>query len=71
MFVKAKQLETVVVMSQESKEKLKMSRNKGISTIQAIKCRTIEIPFFVIPETNQPSYSVRVENTALLFCRHL
>ena len=43
-----------------------MPRNKGISTIQAIKCRTVEIPFFVISETNQPLCSVGVENTDLL-----
>lgn len=42
-----------------------MPRNKGISTIQAIKCRTVEIPF-VISETNQPLCSVGVENTDLL-----
>ena len=43
-----------------------MPRNKGISTIQAIKCRTVEIPFFVISETNQPLCSVGVENTDLV-----
>ena len=40
-----------------------MPRNKGISTIQAIKCRTVEIPFFLIPETNQQPCLVRVEDT--------
>ena len=40
-----------------------MPRNKGISTIRVIKCRTVEIPFFVILETNQLPCSVRVENT--------
>ena len=43
-----------------------MSRNKGISTIRVIKCRTVEIPFFVILETNQLPCSVRVEDTDLL-----
>ena len=43
-----------------------MSRNKRISTIRVIKCRTVEIPFFVILETNQPPCSVRVEDTDLL-----
>ena len=43
-----------------------MPRNKGISTIQAIKCRTVGIPFFVILKTNQLPCSVRVEDTDLL-----
>ena len=43
-----------------------MSRNKGISTIRVIKCRTVETPFFVILETNQLPCSVRVEDTDLL-----
>lgn len=43
-----------------------MPRNKGISTIRVIKCRTVEIPFFVILETNQLPCSVRVEDTDLL-----
>ena len=43
-----------------------MPRNKGISTIQAIKCRTVEIPFFVISETYQLPCSASVEDTVLL-----
>ena len=44
-----------------------MPRNKGISTILVTKCRMVEIPFFVILETNQLPCSVRVEDTVLLF----
>lgn len=43
-----------------------MPSNKGISAIQAIICQTVEIPFFLIPETNQPPCSVGVEDTDLL-----
>ena len=40
-----------------------MPRNKVISTIQTTKFRTVEIPFFVILETNQQLCSAGVENT--------
>lgn len=43
-----------------------MPRNKGISTIQAIKCWTVEIPFFYLGNKS-PLCSAGVENTDILF----